>query len=187
MVGLLRVDIAFGLCHIDHFGEWCVKECCLNVHLVDLEVIGNHEGKKELEVIDAYDGDEGLVVIDVPGLGEALGDEVGLVLFDGAIGLDLQFENEHCFHDMHSWSSRYELPGVVVTEVLNLLVHGSLPVLSIHAQHGLTLVQWSEVAVGSEIDVVELVSFFIYWVDVVLDEPIKKMCHDESLVNEWLS
>ncbi len=131
VVGSLRINVAFRLCHIDHLSEWCVKECHLNVHLVDLKVVGHHEGKKELEVLNAYNGREGLVVIDVPHLGEALGDEVGLVPFDGAVHLDLQFEDEHRFHNAHSWSSRYEFPGVVVMEVLNLLIHGSLPVLCI--------------------------------------------------------
>ncbi len=41
--------------------------------------------------------------------------------------------------------------------------------------------------VGGEIDVVELVSFLIDWVDVVLDESLEEMGRDESLVDEWLS
>lgn len=63
-------------------------------------------------------------------MGEALGNKTCLVVLNSAISLDLQFEDEHCFHDMHPWSLRYRLPCVVAMEVLDLLIGGSLPVLA---------------------------------------------------------
>jgi hypothetical protein len=64
---------ALWLSHIDLFIEVSLKEHCVNIHLVDLEVMGVHIGKQETEVLHVHDRGEGLIIINAVVLSVASG------------------------------------------------------------------------------------------------------------------
>jgi len=123
--------------HIDLLLELAVEISCLDVHLMDGEILLDSNGEDGAEGGELDNRDECLIVVEAFDLSKALGNDTCLVLLYLAVWSTFDTENPLTSDNLASFWSRDYIVNPHLLEVVDFVFAGRIPLSGIAACHGL--------------------------------------------------
>lgn len=107
--------------------EFTIEICAVEVKGVDVPVVTSGNGEDVSETGEACNWGKGVEIVDAKFLCEASGNEAGLILFYGPVGLPFDAENPFASDDVFAGRSLNICPGFGFVEGSNFAIHRLLP------------------------------------------------------------
>ena len=123
--------VAWRLLHVDLFLQLAVEKCCLDIKVLQLQVLERRHGKQRAQRGVLADRRKHLGVVHSLLLPEALGHQARLVPLDAAVSAALDLENPLDRDGVHARRHLLKLPRAVGVQGSHLVVHGSAPLLGL--------------------------------------------------------
>jgi hypothetical protein len=128
MLRTVRINKPRRLAHIDLLLKNTMQKCILNIKLAKGPATSDSKGQQQPNSGRLNNRTEGILVVKTVPLFETLSNESGLVPLNRAICMPFDLEDPFGINDVETGARRDQLPSTIVTESLNLKVHGSTPV-----------------------------------------------------------